>query len=174
MQSNHHSSWDVSEAIRASLARKSLADTRQRAAAAALLKLSETDVLAMQHLAWAGALTPSELAGRLRLTSGGVTALIHRLQRAGYATRGPHPGDRRSSLVRLSEEGRGRAADLYAPLVHELDAAVAALAEEERDVVARFLARVAELGESHAVELQRSAEARRPPVPRVPVPGLWS
>jgi DNA-binding MarR family transcriptional regulator len=174
MQSDHNISWDVSEAIRASLARKSLADTRQRAAAAALLKLSETDVLAMQHLAWAGALTPSELAGRLRLTSGGVTALIHRLERAGYVARGPHPGDRRSLLVRLSEEGRSRAADLYAPLVHELDAAVAALEDSERDVVARFLAHVAELGEAHAVQLQRSAEAQRPPVPRVPVPGLWS
>jgi DNA-binding MarR family transcriptional regulator len=174
MRTEQDISWDVSEAIRASLARKSLADSRQRAAAATLLKLSETDVLAMQHLAWAGALTPSELASRLRLTSGGVTALIHRLGRAGNVTRGPHPADRRSSLVRLSEEGRGRAADLYAPLVHELDEAVAALDDEEREVVARFLARVAVLGENHAVELQRSAEAQRPPVPRVPVPGLWS
>ena len=174
MRTDQNSTWDVAEAIRASLARKSLADTRQRAAVATLLQLSETDVLAMQHLAWAGALTPSELAGRLRLTSGGVTALIHRLERAGYVTRGPHPGDRRSSLVRLSEDGRSRAADLYAPLVHELDEAVAALGAEDRDVVARFLARVAELGEAHAVELQRSAQAQRPPVPRVPVPGLWA
>ena len=163
-----------SEAIRASLARKSLADSRQRSAAAVLLSLSETDVLAMQHLAWAGALTPSELAGRLRLTSGGVTALIQRLARAGCVTRGPHPCDRRSLLVRLSEEGLGRAADLYAPLVHDLDAAVAELGDEERATVARFLERAAELGEAHATALEESVDARRPQVPRVPVPGLWS
>src|SRR5215217_215658 len=50
------------EQLRASLARKALADSRQRAAAAAILGLTETDVLALQHLAWAGTLTPGELA----------------------------------------------------------------------------------------------------------------
>jgi DNA-binding MarR family transcriptional regulator len=162
------------EALRASLARKALADSRQRAAAAALLRLTETDVLALQHLAWAGALTPSQLAEQLRLTSGGTTALIQRLERGGYLTREPHPEDRRSSLLRLSESGTRRAAELYAPLVRELDEAAAALAEPEREIVAGFLARVAEIGEAHAVKLVRSAEMERPQVPRVPVPGLWA
>lgn len=162
------------ESLRASLARKSLADSRQRAAAAALLRLTETDVLALQHLAWAGPLTPSALAEQLRLTSGGATALIQRLERGGYVAREPHPGDRRSSLLRLSDEGRRRAGDLYAPLVGDLDAAAAALGEPEREIVAGFLARVAEIGERHAAELMRCAEMERPQVPRVPVPGLWS
>jgi DNA-binding MarR family transcriptional regulator len=128
----------------------------------------------MQHLAWAGALTPSQLAGRLRLTSGGVTALIQRLERAGCIVREPHPEDRRSSLVGLSEHGRHRAAELYAPLVRDLDEAAEELDEEERAVVARFLARVAELAEAHAAELLRSADLQRPQVPQVPAPGLWS
>jgi DNA-binding MarR family transcriptional regulator len=162
------------EAIRAFLARKSLADSRQRAAAAALLKLGETDVLAMQHLAWSGALTPGELATQLRLTSGGVSALVGRLERAGYVSRAPHPDDRRSTLLRLTESARERAAELYAPLVRELDAATASLGEPELAIVARFLAAVAEIGEAHAVELHRTAEAERPQVPRVPLPGLWS
>ena len=162
------------ESIRGCLARKALADSRQRAAAAALLRLTETDVLAMQHLAWAGALTPSRLAERLRLTSGGVTALIQRLARAGCVVREPHPGDRRSSLVWLSEHGRRRAADLYAPLVRDLDEAAAALGDDERAVVEGFLARVAELSEAHAAELLRGAELQRPRVPQVPAPGLWS
>ena len=162
------------EALRASLARKALADSRHRSAAAALLGLTETDVLALQHLAWAGALTPSRLAEQLRLTSGGTTALIQRLERGGFVAREPHPEDRRSSLLRLSESGRRRAEELYAPLVRELDEAAAALAPSEREIVARFLARVAEIGEAHALKLARSAELERPQVPRVPVPGLWS
>jgi DNA-binding MarR family transcriptional regulator len=162
------------EALRASLARKSLADSRQRAAAAALLRLTETDVLALQHLAWAGPLTPGGLGEQLRLTSGGATALIQRLERGGYVTREPNPADWQSTLLRLSEFGRDRAGELYAPLVRDLDAAASALGERERELVAGFLERVAEIGEAHAAELMRSAELERPGVQRVPVPGLWS
>lgn len=162
------------ESLRASLARKALADSRQRSAAAALLRLTETDVLALQHLAWAGALTPGRLSEQLRLTSGGTTALLQRLERGGYVTREPHPEDRRSTVLRLSEEGRRRAEELYAPLVGALDSAAAEFGEAERQIVARFLARIAEIGEAHALTLARSAELQRPQVPRVPVPGLWS
>ncbi|MGH2967494.1 MAG: MarR family winged helix-turn-helix transcriptional regulator [Solirubrobacteraceae bacterium] len=162
------------QAIRAFLARKSLADSRQRAAAASLLKLTETDVLALQHLAWAGALTPSRLGALLRLTSGGTTALVQRLERLGFIAREPHPEDRRSTLLQLSAQGEQRAAELYAPLVSDLDEAAESLSERERAIVAGFLARIAELGESHADELLRAAALERPQVPRVPVPGLWS
>ena len=162
------------EALRALLARKSLADSRQRSAAAAVLGLTETDVLAIQHLAWAGALTPSRLSELLQLTSGGTTALIQRLARQGFISREPHPEDRRSSLVRLSPDGERRAAELYAPLVSALDAAASALAAEERAVVSRCLAGVASIAETQATELVESAEQQRPQVPRVPVPGLWA
>jgi len=162
------------EALRALLARKALADSRQRAAAAAVLGLTETDVLAIQNLAWAGALTPTELATRLQLTSGGTSALIQRLERREYVTRERHPDDRRSSLLRLGPSGEARAADLYAPLVRSLDAATAAMEPSERAIVARFLARVAEIGDAHADELVRGVARDRPQVPRVPVPGLWS
>ena len=163
-----------SQLLRASLARKSLADSRQRAAAAALLGVTENDVLALQHLAWAGTLTPSRLGRRLQLTSGGTTALIQRLVRRGYVTREAHPEDRRSSLVRLSPTGERRAAELYAPLVQDLDAATAELGDADRSVVMAFLERVAALGEAHAEALVRSVERERPQVPSVPVPGLWS
>ena len=131
-------------------------------------------MLALQHLAWAGTLTPSQLARHLQLTSGGTTALIQRLARLDYVTREAHPEDRRSSLVRLSPAGERRAAELYAPLVRDLDAATAELGDAERAVVMAFLARVAAIGEAHAEELIRSAERERPHVPSVPVPGLWS
>ncbi len=162
------------ESLRASFARKALADSRQRAAAAALLGITETDVLALQHLAWAGTLTPSQLAAKLQLTSGGTTALIQRLIRLDYVTREPHPEDRRSALLRLSPHGERRAAELYAPLVRELDLATAALDDEGRALVSAFLARVAAIGEAHAEELVRRVDRERPQVPRVPVPGLWA
>jgi DNA-binding MarR family transcriptional regulator len=164
----------MSEELRAMLARKSLADARHRGAVARLLGVAESDVLALQHLARAGALTPSQLGVQLRLTSGGTTALVQRLERAGYVRREPHPEDRRSTLLRLTDAAEREAGALYAPLVRDLDEAAAALGESEREAVRAFLEHVAALGERHADELARAAGAKRPLIPRVPVPGLWA
>src|SRR4051812_28344949 len=141
-------------ALRGLLARKSLADARQRAAAARLLGLGESDVLAIQHLAWAGALTPGQLGAQLRLTSGGTTALIHRLTRLDYVVREPHPGDRRSTLLRLTPKAEQEAGALYAPLVAELDG----IAGGAEDGVLALLEAIAEAAERHADELARAAD----------------
>jgi DNA-binding MarR family transcriptional regulator len=161
------------QALRALLARKSLADARQRGALARLLRLTDSDVLAIQHLAWAGSLTPSQLGAQLRLTSGGTTALVQRLERRSFVTRESHPGDKRSTLVRLTPQAEREAGELYAPFVRDLDAAAEALDDDARETVAGFLDQVAALAERHADELARAADAERPPIPGVPMPGLW-
>lgn len=53
------------------------------------------------------AVTPTELARGMMMTSGGMTSAIDRLERKGFVTREPNPSDRRGSLVRLTEAGRG-------------------------------------------------------------------
>jgi DNA-binding MarR family transcriptional regulator len=160
-------------ALRGLLARKSLADARQRAAAASLLGLTESDVLAIQHLAWAGAMTPGQLGAALRLTSGGTTALLQRLQRLHYVTREPHPEDRRSTLLRLTPEAERDAGALYAPLVGALDEIAAGLEDDEPAALV-LLEAIATAAERHADELARAADAPRPRVPHVPTPGLWA
>lgn len=159
-------------ALRGLLARKSLADARQRAAAASLLGLTESDVLAIQHLAWAGAMTPGQLGAALRLTSGGTTALLQRLQRLSYVTREPHPEDRRSTLLRLTPEAERDAGALYAPLVGALDEIAAGV--EDEPATLSLLEAIATAAERHADELARAADAERPRVPHVPTPGLWA
>jgi DNA-binding MarR family transcriptional regulator len=101
--------------IRAALHRKALADTRHRAALAGQLRSSEKEVLAVQHLARAGELTPGQLRTCLQLSSGGTTALLHRLLRAGHITREPHPRDGRSSILRLTEAMQQSATQAWAP-----------------------------------------------------------
>jgi DNA-binding MarR family transcriptional regulator len=159
--------------IRATLARKSLADARFRSSLARVLGISENDVLAVQHLAREGALTPSILGVRLGLTSGGTTALLQRLERLGYVQRDAHPTDRRSSLVCLSEQARAEVGDAYAPLVRQLDAEIAELPAEHRDVVRRFLERAAVVGEQQADEFGRRADDERLARTATSVPGLW-
>lgn len=51
-------------------------------------------------------LTPTELARRKMMTSGGMTAALDRLERRGLIERVPNPADRRGSLVQLTDEGR--------------------------------------------------------------------
>jgi len=162
------------EHLRELFHRKTLAGERHRAAVARLLEMDATEAAALAHLAQHGQLTPGELGGLLGLSSGGTTALIHRLLEAGHLTRHPHPHDRRSSLLTASGEVLERAGALYAPLVADMNALAAALPADERAIVGRYLTDVAELSEQHARRLRDRARAgeREPVSP--PAPGLWT
>ncbi|XVU23476.1 MarR family winged helix-turn-helix transcriptional regulator [Actinoplanes sp. CA-054009] len=50
-------------------------------------------------------LSPGELAASMMLSTGGTTARLDRLEKAGLVQRLPSPSDRRSVLVRLTEAG---------------------------------------------------------------------
>ena len=73
---------------------------------AAVNDLTITDTQLLTTLASADrAVTASELKTAVRLTSGTVTAMLDRLERAGLAARRPNPADRRSVLVSLEPAG---------------------------------------------------------------------
>jgi DNA-binding MarR family transcriptional regulator len=160
--------------IRAALYRKALADARQRAALARRLGLTDSEVLAVQHLARAGELTPGQLGKLLQLSSGGTTALIQRLERAGHVSRRANPRDERSAIVRLTPAIAARAADAWAPFVAELDALASELTDTERDVVRRFLEGAADAAERHADRLARDADTAAHDALAVPLPALWA
>jgi DNA-binding MarR family transcriptional regulator len=87
-------------------------------------------------------LTPSELSRQRMMTSGGMTALLDRLERQGHIARAPNPDDRRGSLVRLTAAGRAvvdRAMERHAAVEHRL---VAELTVDERDQLAGLLRRL--------------------------------
>ncbi len=84
-------------------------------------------------------LTPTELAGSLMVTSGGMTAIIDRLERQGLVARTPHPNDRRGVLVALTDEGRelaDRAMEAHVATEHEL---LGALSDQDRTRLAALL-----------------------------------
>jgi DNA-binding MarR family transcriptional regulator len=165
---------ELAGAMRSALNRIDLAATRHRAALARVLGLSESDMLALQHIARAGRLTSTQLASRLRLSSGGVTALVQRLERAGQLLREPHPDDRRSSLLRLSPAAERGLAKALAPLTARKDALAAALGEAEERRVAGLLGALADAVEREADMLFSRADEVAAAGLGVPVPGLWS
>jgi DNA-binding MarR family transcriptional regulator len=169
---SQHDARSPDETIRKLLNRRDLASALHRSAVSRQLGLSESEMLAVAHLAQQGQLSPSALGQLLDLSSGGVTALVQRLESAGHLVRRRHPTDGRSVLVQLSPQLLERAERAFGPLVSDLDDASRELSEDERMVVRRFLDRAVELSESHA-RRAREATAGRAPAAAAPSPGLW-
>src|SRR5476649_12130 len=71
------------------------------------ISLARFDLLAQLERA-GGLLTMTDASKRMMVTNGAVTGLVDRLAQEGFVIREPHPKDRRTIFVRLTEEGRGR------------------------------------------------------------------
>ncbi|MNQ89081.1 HTH-type transcriptional regulator MhqR [compost metagenome] len=70
------------------------------------LQQGEFDALATLRRSGAPeGLTPTALFEAAMMSSGGMTARIDRLEKAGLVERHPHPTDRRATLVRLTDKG---------------------------------------------------------------------
>jgi DNA-binding MarR family transcriptional regulator len=138
--------------------RKLMAASLQRTAVARRLHMGESEIAALTHLA-GGAMTPGELGHRLQLTSGGMTALLHRLHKAGHIARQPHPTDRRSVMVSANPEVLERIAELFAPLVADADEIANELSARDREVIHRYLERIVASSERRADELVTDADA---------------
>src|SRR5258708_12382269 len=69
-------------------------------AVAERLGMNSTDLECLDHIS-RGPLTAGRLAELTGLTTGAITGVIDRLERAGLARRDPHPGHRRQTLVRM-------------------------------------------------------------------------
>lgn len=117
------------------------------ASLAAGLKLNLSDVAALEHLSVnrAGGLSPGELGRRLRLSTGAVTALVDRLERAGYVTRQPHSHDRRQITLKLTAAGERTGQEKLEPILVGVQQLGHALSEEGRTTVARFFIETAQL-----------------------------
>jgi DNA-binding MarR family transcriptional regulator len=161
------------QAIRLLLHRKVLAAQRHRAAVARRLGISESEVTALAYLAQGG-MTPGQLGDRLQLTSGGVTALLHRLERGGHVKRRPHPRDKRSVVLSVSREILDQVAECYAPLVADQDTVTAQLSDAERATIAAYLERIAALSERQVDEMIARLDQEATEVPDEDAMHLWA
>lgn len=121
------------------------------AAVARRMELGISEIAALEHLQGEGELTPTQLGARLYMTSGAVTALVDRLERAGYVERWPNPADRRSSILRVTERGSQRAMRHLGPLALDIREIAESLPEGDREVVGRYLEAVTAAVSHHAL-----------------------
>lgn len=104
-----------------------------------LLGINRSDNMALDVIDRAGRLTAGELARELRLTTGAVTALIDRLENAGYLLRVPDPGDRRRVLVELTPLATEAGRLIYGPIAGEFQRIARRYSVHDLEVILDFL-----------------------------------
>ena len=100
--------------------------------------LPRFDVLAMLARSDKG-LTMSELSRSLMVSNGNVTGLVDRMAEEGLVMRIPHPGDRRSSYVALSNKGRERFDAMAARHAAWIDGMFEGIGSEDAEELTRIL-----------------------------------
>jgi DNA-binding MarR family transcriptional regulator len=96
----------------------------------------------LEALVREGPLTLGELADRLYLEKSTASRVVDALERKGYVTRAPHPGDRRALRLTATLAGRRLVGRIRASLVNEAKAVLADLSPAFRREAARFLTRL--------------------------------
>jgi len=103
--------------------------------------LSPTDLLAMDLITRHGQMTAGQLARELQLTTGAITGLVDRLQKAGYVRRVADPDDRRRVFVRATAK-ESKVGELYRPLASGLRRAIEGYSEHELAMLTEFIRRL--------------------------------
>ena len=124
-------------------------------AAADQYGLNRTDMRALDIIGQAGALAPTALARRLGFTTGGVTTVLDRLERAGYIRRRPDPRDRRRQVVQTTSATAARDQEVFGDLIRGTSDLLAAYTDDQLAVIRDFLDRTRQLTAAYADALGR-------------------
>jgi DNA-binding MarR family transcriptional regulator len=119
-------------------------------AAADRYGLNRTDMRALDIVGRAGPLAPTALARALGFTTGGVTTVLDRLERAGYVRRRPDPGDRRRQLVETTEVTAVRDQEIFGDLIRSTRQFLETYTDEQLLVIDDFLDRTRKITAAYA------------------------
>jgi DNA-binding MarR family transcriptional regulator len=108
-------------------------------AVAERLGLNVTDHKCLDFLGREGAVTAGRLAEVSGLTTGAVTGVIDRLEKAGFVRRREDPKDRRRVVIEPVPGGERRIGPLFASLRRAMARVCARFTDAELDVIADFL-----------------------------------
>lgn len=109
---------------------------------AEVLGLHPTDLQILNILEMAGAATPKQLAEATRLTTGGITVALDRLELARYIKREANPTDRRSVLIHFLPKPGHPIFDLYKDDEGQVRKLLTSYTEDEVALIANFLAKL--------------------------------
>ena len=132
--------------------------------------LNSSDLECLDLALLSGGATAGEFAKATGLTTGAITGVIDRLERAGYVRREKDPTDRRKVVVRARPAMTRRIAPLYDSLQREMTALWSRYNDGELALVLDFLTKSCDLAVHEIAKLQgkRPVQPRPPPAPRRP------
>lgn len=107
--------------------------------AAARLGINRTDFRCLDILSRGQAITAGKLAAEAGLTTGAVTALVDRMEKAGYVRRKRDGRDRRVVLIEATPRTAEQVWPLFAGLVAASTAVLRQFHVEELETIVRFL-----------------------------------
>ncbi len=121
-------------------------------AVARRLGLSAADHKALGYIAREGPLPIGALATAMSFRPSAATAMVDRLERAGYVRRVPDPGDRRRVLIEADPGRRPDLAAVFADLTADMESFIQRYDDRERAVITDFV--------THTVEVLKRQTAR--------------
>ncbi len=125
-------------------------------AVAERLGLGPTDHKCLDLLRERGPMSGSDLAGITGLTSGAITGVVARLERAGYLRREPDPRDGRKQILHLALK-RSPIHDVIEPLRKDVAVVLKNFDPHQLTAIAEFLTRTTDLIYLHAALLRAQA-----------------
>ena len=124
--------------------------------AAERLGLNRTDLHCLNIIENSGGLTAGELADEAGLTTGAVTGVIDRLERAGYARRVSDPADRRRVKLEVTPKFYSRANKIWGPMAADWESRLSRrFTAEELELVTEFVRATNQLSRRHLERLRK-------------------
>lgn len=119
------------------------------------LGINRTDLNCLDIIERRGGVTAGELATDAGLTTGAVTAVIDRLERAGYARRVRDDEDRRRVKVEVTPKLQREAASIYGPMTEEWLAVMNRATTEQLRLMLEFMRAGNEVKPRHIERVRR-------------------
>ncbi len=136
------------------------ASTVHNHAGADLAGLHPSDCECLDVLDWTGPIAAGRLAEHVGLTSGAITGVIDRLEKAGFVRRTPDPADRRKVIVQLLRDRDRELGEVFAHLRRAMDEVVARYSDAELAAIVDFLQR-SNLALADSTDRMRAATRER-------------
>jgi DNA-binding MarR family transcriptional regulator len=119
----------------------------------ARVDLKDLDWDCLEILKRQGALSPTALARQSGLHPATMTGVVDRLERGGWAVRERDPADRRGILVRALKDRNAELIGLLSGMNDAMDDVCGAYTDEQLELVADFLRRTTQAGETATAAL---------------------
>jgi len=123
-------------------------------AVAERLGLNVTDHRCLDYILRAGGITAGQLSRATGLTTGAITGVVDRLEKAGFARRQADPKDRRKVIITVRPERLPEIEKLFASLARNMGRAMSGYSARDSNVLVDFMRRVRDVMRQENLKLR--------------------